>query len=252
MNQWDESIQDDCYLIATDGWVKGAQPREIVRVKNKDNKLSWPEPHDYLKGKRRFKSDLVPASILVARYFVSERDAIEALDNELATLGQQLDEMREEHCGEEGLLAEANGAKEGEKAKITAKSLRAALIEVGKDADDADERSALETYAHLLDQQSAAKAKRKAAQEDLDRKIDAKYRRLTEAEIKTLVVDDKWLATLAAAVHGELDRVLQTLSGRIRELAERYATPLPKLAGEVEALAARVEEHLRKMGALWR
>ena len=55
--------------------------------------------------------------------------------------------------------------------------------------------------------------------------------------------------TLAAAVQGELDRVSQTLTGRIRELAERYATPLPKLAEEVEALASRVDEHLRKMGA---
>ena len=251
MNQWDESIQDDCYLIADDGWVNGAQPREIVRVKNKDNKHSWPEPHDYLKGKRRFKSDLVPASILVARYFVAERDAIEALDNQLATLGERLDEMREEHCAEEGLLAEANGAKEGEKAKITAKSLKAALIKIRKDADDADERSALETYAHLLKQQSEAKARRRAAQEDLDRKIDATYPKLTEAEIKTLVVDDKWLAQLSAAVQGELDRVSQILTGRIRQLVERYASPLPRLLDELTTLSARVEEHLKKMGAAW-
>ena len=102
MDYWAETMQDDAYLIAADGWVKGAQPREIVQVKNKDNKLAWPEPHDYLKGKRRFKSDLVPAPILVARYFAAERDAIEALDNELAALEQQLDEMREENSGEEG------------------------------------------------------------------------------------------------------------------------------------------------------
>src|SRR5438034_974763 len=99
-------MQDDAYLIAADGWVKGAQPREIFQVKNKDNKLVWPEPHDYSKGKRRFKSDLVPAPILVAKYFGVERDAIDALDNELATLEQQIDEMCEENSGEEGLLAE--------------------------------------------------------------------------------------------------------------------------------------------------
>ena len=84
----------------------------------------------------------------------------------------------------------------------------------------------------------------------MDKKIDAKYPKLTEAEIKTLVVDDKWMARLSAAVQGELDRVSQTLTGRIRELAERYATPLPKLTDEVETLAARVEEHLKKMGAV--
>ena len=251
MDYWAETMQDDAYLIAADGWVKGAQPREIVQVKNKDNKLTWPEPHDYLKGKRRFKSDLVPAPILVARYFAAERDAIEALDNQLATLEQQLDEMREENSGEEGLLAEVIEG-EGDKQKIAAKAVKARLKEIGKDPLYADERAALEAYADLLEQQTEAKAKRKAAQEDLDKKIDAKYPKLTEAEIKTLVVDDKWMARLSAAVQGELDRVSQTLTGRIRELAERYATPLPKLTDEVETLAARVEEHLKKMGASWK
>jgi type I restriction enzyme M protein len=59
------------------------------------------------------------------------------------------------------------------------------------------------------------------------------------------------MAHLAAAVQGELERVSQTLAGRIRELAERYETPLPKLKDEVADLAARVEEHLVKMGASW-
>ena len=64
------------------------------------------------------------------------------------------------------------------------------------------------------------------------------------------MVDDKWLATMAAAVQGELDRVSQTLTGRIRQLAERYATPLPRLLDEVATLAARVDEHLKNMGAV--
>jgi type I restriction enzyme M protein len=250
MDYWAETMQDDAYLIAADGWVKGAQPREIVQVKDKNNKLTWPEPHDYLKGKRRFKSDLVPAPILVARYLAAERDAIEALDNQLATLEQQLDEMREENSGEDGLLAEVIEG-EGDKQKIAAKAVKARLKEIGKDPLYADERAALEAYGDLLEQQTEAKAKRKAAQEDLDKKIDTKYPKLSEAEIMTLVVNDKWMARLSAAVQGELDRVSQTLTGRIRELAERYATPLPKLTEEVETLAARVEEHLRTMGAVW-
>jgi len=252
MDYWAETMQDDCYLIAADGWVKGAQPREIVQVKDKNSKLVWPEPHDYLKGRRRFKCDLVPATILVAKYFVTERDALEGMDNQLATLEQQLDEMREEHSGEEGLLAEANEANEGEPLKITAKSLKAALKKVGEGPDDADERNTLEAYSDLLEQHAKTKANRKAAQDDLDKKIDAKYPKLSEAEIKTLVVDDKWMVYLQAAVQGELDRVSQTLTGRIRELAERYATQLPQLTDEVAMLAARVEEHLKHMGLSWK
>ena len=250
MDHWDDLMQDDCYLIAAAGWVKGAQPREIVRIKNKANKLSWPERHDYLKGKRRFKSDLVPASILVARYFVAEREAITALDNQIAALGRQLDEMRQENSREDGLLAEVITG-EGDQQKIAASAVKARLKEIGKDPLHADEHAALKMYAGLLNQQTEAKDKRRAAQTDLDRKIDAKYPKLTEAEIKTLVVDDKWLAQLSAAVRGELNRVSQALAGRIRQLADRYATSLPRLADEVEALTASVKGHLRNMGVTW-
>jgi type I restriction enzyme M protein len=251
MDYWAETMQDDCYVIADDGWKAGTQPREILKVKNKDGKLVWPEAHDYHKGKRRFKSDLVPATVLIPRYFVAEQKTIEDIEAELASIEQQLDEQKEEQGGDEGLLAEVIEG-EADKLKITAKALKARLKEIGKDAEFADERKALEDYAALLDKQAYAKGRLKAAQEELDAKLDAKYPKLTEDDIKTLVVDDKWLAALAAAVQGELDRVSQTLTGRIRELAERYATPLPQLTDEVAALSNRVDEHLKKMGAVWK
>ena len=136
------------------------------------------------------------------------------------------------------------------KASVSArlKALRSDRSDRSDRSEDAEERQALEAYAALLDQQADAKTRLKTAQEDLEAKLDAKYPTLTEADIQTLVVDDKWLHTLAAAVQGELDRVSQTLTGRIRQLAERYATPLPQLTDEVAALAARVDGHLKKMG----
>ena len=251
MDYWAQTMQDDTYLISAEGWVKGAQPREIKQVKNKDNKLVWPEDHDYLKGKRRFKSDLVPASLLVAKFFVKERDAIVAFDEKLASLEQQLAEMMEENSGEDGLLAEVIEG-EGDKQKITAKALKARLKEIEDDPNFNDERKVLKAYAALLEKQSDTKSDRKAAQEDLDAKLDAKYPKLTEAEVKTLVIDDKWMTHLAAAVDDELDRVSQALTGRVRELAERYATPLPALVAEVATLSTRVDAHLKRMGATWK
>ena len=85
----------------------------------------------------------------------------------------------------------------------------------------------------------------------LDAKVAAQYAKLSEADIKSLVVEDKWLATLAEQVQGELDRVSQALTGRIRQLADRYDTPLPRLAEEVEMLATHVDDHLKKMGFVW-
>lgn len=248
MDYWAETMQDDCYLIADVDWLAGAQPREILQTRNKDGKLTWPEAHDYKKGKRRFKSDLIPAPILIARYFIAERDAIESLEARQTDVEQQLQEMMEENSGEEGLLSEVIEG-EGDKQKITAKAVKARLKEIGKNPDYADERKALQDYAALLDKQTVIKARLKAAQDDLEAKLDAKYPKLTEDEIKQLVVDDKWLATLADAVQDELQRLSQTLTSRIRQLAERYATPLPELEQQLQALAAKVGAHLQHMGA---
>ena len=251
MDYWAETMQDDCYLIAADGWKAGAQPREIRQVKNKENKLVWAEPHDFKKGKHRFKSDLIPAAILIDRYFPAERDAITTIEAELVAIEQQLDEKREEQSGEEGLLAEIIEG-EGEKQKITGKAVKGRLREIAMDPDYGDERLALEEYAALLDQQAETKVRLKAVQEVLEAKLVAKYSTLTEDEIKSLVVDDKWLASIRVAVKGELDRVSHTLTSRVRQLAERYAASLPQLTDEVGKLASRVGEHLTEMGAVWK
>ena len=250
MDYWTEIMQDDCYLISADGWKASAKVREILKVKDKNNKLVWAEKHGYCQGKRRFKSDLIPVEILIARYFMAERNAIEGLETQLASVEQSMSEMLEEHSGEDGSLSEVIEG-EGDKQKVSAKAIKTRQREIGKDPDYEDELKVLAEYAILLDQQSTLKAKLKKAEEDLDDKIHAKYPQLSEDEIKTQVVDDKWLTTLAVAVQGELDRVSQTLTGRIRELSERYATPLPQLTNEVSTLCNRVEEHLKKMGAVW-
>jgi len=233
-------MQDDVYLIVGDGWYEAAKPRLIIEEKGSKTK----EKPDFTVGKLKYRAELIPTALVIARYFAVEQGTIEKLEAEVAATQQAIEEMAEEHSGEEGLLESAKNDKD----KLTKVSVAARLKEIKGNADAADERKVLSDYLALIEKEAATSAKVKAAQEALMAKVAAQYGKLTEAEIKTLVVDDKWLATLAAAVQGELDRVSQTLTGRIRELAERYATPLPQLTGEVATLAARVDEHLKKMG----
>lgn len=103
----------------------------------------------------------------------------------------------------------------------------------------------------LMDREVAAGKKVKDAQNAMDNKVLAQYGRLDEATIKDLVVKDKWLATLEAAVHAEIERVTQQLAGRVKTLEERYADPMPKLVDDVAALSSRVDEHLKRMGLSW-
>lgn len=250
MDYWAETLQDDAYIIAASGWVAGAKPREIVKRKNKDGKLVWPEPGDYQIGKQRFASDLIPARLMVARFFRAEQEKLDKLDAEIAGLEQELAELLEEGSGEDGFLSEVIEG-EGEKRKITAKAIRARLREIGDDVEMKEEREALEAYQERLTALEAAKRERKAVEDALWRKVHQRYAKLSEDETKTLVVADKWLDAVEARVKDEIARVAHALSVRLSVLAERYGTPLPDLEAEVAALSARVAGHLRAMGGSW-
>ncbi len=244
MDYWGETVQDDCYLIAADGWVEAAKPKLIIDDKSKKTKAK----PDLVVGKKKYTTELIPPELFITRYFAKDQAAIEALEAQQAALEQQLEEMAEEHGGEGGLLEEAKNDKD----KLTKASATARLKEIKIDKDAVDERQALQEYLGLVEQESVVSSSIKTAQEALIAKVAAKYDQLSEADIKTLVVDDKWIATLATAVQGELDRVSQTLTGRIRELAERYESPLPQILDEVAALSAKVDEHLKRMGVIWK
>ena len=216
MSYWSDIMQDDAYLITADGWEAGSDAR----------------------------NGLIPPSLIIARYFAAERDAIKQLEARRDAITRQMEELDEEHGGEEGLLSDAKN----DKGKLTKVSVAAQLKKIKNDADGADERKLLNAYLALIEQESAANRQVKDAQKQLDAKVAAQYAKLSIEDIKTLVVDDKWLTTLAADVQTELDRVSQALTGRIKQLAERYAEPLPQLAADVAALSARVEAHLKQMG----
>jgi type I restriction enzyme M protein len=227
MDYWAETMQDDAYLIAADGWV--AKPTRIVETDKK--------------GKSKDKGwvcDLIPKPLIVARYFAGEQAACDAKQAELDAANASQTELEEEHSGEDAAFAGYDS--------ITAAAVKERIREIGKDPDYADELKVLKQWLGYSEQIAALKKKLKELDAALDTLAYEQYAKLSGAEIKTLVVDDKWMARLAAAVQGELDRVSQTLTSRIRELAERYATPLPQLVDEVEMLAARVDAHLKKMG----
>ncbi len=240
MDYWAETMQDDCYLITADGWMEATKPRLVVEDKNKKTK----EKPDFTIGKKKYKTELIPAALVIARTFAKEQATIEKLETDIAALQQQMEELAEEHGGEGGLLEDAKNDKD----KLTKASVAARLKDIKGDADAPDERKLLADYLALSEDEATTNAALKAAQESLMEKVFQQYAKLTEDDIKTLVVDDKWLASIKAAVQGELDRVSQTLTGRIRQLSERYAAPLPQLATELETLSARVSGHLKKMG----
>ena len=185
----------------------------------------------------------MPKPLIVATYFKPEHEALIELEAELENCLSQISELEEEQGGEDGLFSELD--------KINKANVSARYKEIRTDASAEEEIKILLAWLTLNDQVADLKKLVRDAESALDLLAYNKYPSLTEDEVKTLVVDHKWLVTLDAAIHGEMDRISQALTQRVKELAERYETPLPLLGQRVEELEDRVNRHLEKMGFSW-
>lgn len=233
LDYWTETLKDDVYMLVEDGWKATLEP---VR----DSKGN--------PRKGEFNCELIPKSLMIARYFAGEQAALNELEQQLEATTRNLEEILEEHGSEDGLLSEALN----DKGKVTKATLSARMKEIKRDPEYADERNLLELYQSDLEQEARLKTAIKDAQAALDRNVIARYPKLSAAEIKTLVIDDKWLTAIQAAIQGEIDGISQRLTQRIVELAERYEYTLPALEQEVQALTGKVSGHLEKMGVVWK
>jgi len=201
---------------------------------------------DLTLGRRKYKMDLIPPALVVSRYFGREQAVVDELRRRHEGAAGELTAFVEEHAGEGGLL---EGIPD-DRGKVTKGAVQGRIGAIrGQDDPESDEeRDALARCLALLEDAAALAKTVRTVQARLDEQALEHYAALTEPEIKTMVVEDKWLASIRTAIEDELQRVTDRLAGRVRALEERYAHPLPKLERDVAAFTTRVEGHLKRMG----
>ncbi|MFT6779107.1 MAG: type I restriction enzyme M protein [Paraglaciecola sp.] len=239
MDYWADTLQDDVYVLAQDDWQAGNTLRELVAKKGEKLK----ETPDLIINKLKYKAELIPPSLIVARYFAAEKTAVDALQTKQDQATQTLEAYLEEHGAEDGLLADAINDKD----KIT----KASVLARTKLVANSEELKALMHASKLFNADAASKKAVKEAQEKLDLAVFNQYPKLSIDEIKTLIVDDKWLATLQASIIAEIERITQQMANRVKELEERYNLPLPILIKSVDTISDKVAGHLKAMGLEW-
>ncbi|HFG1780811.1 type I restriction-modification system subunit M [Vibrio cholerae] len=239
MDYWQDTMQDDVYVLVQDGWDAGKVLRELMVAKGEKLK----EVPDLIIGKAKYKAELLPPALLVKSFFSAEQAELDRLQSELDSTSQELESYIEEHSTEDGLLADALNDKD----KVTAASVKARL----KFASDPDERKTLQQVQRLFDSEGSSKKAVKEQQDKLDLLVFKRYATLTTSEVKTLLVQDKWQATLQTSIQAEIERMGQQLASRVKDLEERYAEPLPQISLSVDVLSAKVTEHLKAMGLEW-
>ena len=241
MSYWADTMQDDAYMIAADGWIATTY-RVLVENSKK------------VKVDKGWTCDLMPKALVINRYFAAEQQAIQTLEADIANTEAQITELIEDNSEEDSAFADLDKI-----SKVTVtkglKALKLLKLELPISKSTLDDISAemklLEAYLALTDKQKTQTDQLKKLEAALDQKLYAKYPALTEAEIKILVVDDKWMANIKQRMDGEIDQISQRLTQRIKELAGRYETALPKQLVNLEIQMQKVNAHLSKMGFIW-
>jgi len=227
---WEETMQDDAYLISQNGWNVSLYPKKDKSGKEK----GW-------------DSELIPKEIVIDKFFIKQKEELEKLQEELDIISQQMQSMDEENQGDDDLFSLIRNDDE----KISKKDIPKRIKEIKNDPEFADELKVLSEYLELAEKEKKIKQNINTAKKQLDNNLLEKYNKLKESEIREIVVHDKWLFSIYNSIYEELERISNNLVVRIKELVERYETPLPEINNNVKELTGKVEQHLGKMGFKW-
>lgn len=104
LNYWNAKLQDDAYVIKASGYEAGREIEyEYAQKKVKDENGEQITIDDTSKVKS-FEGTLIPREIIEEEYFADELEEINNLMEKSAELEAELDEMREDESGDDGLL----------------------------------------------------------------------------------------------------------------------------------------------------
>ena len=159
---------------------------------------------------------------------------------ELESVTASIEELEEEEGGGGGGLAEL--------VKVNRSTVTSRLKEIKDDLDATEERAVLRKWLELNDRETKLKKDLKDAEAALDKAAYERYPKLDEAEMKTLVVQDKWMAAIHSAIRRELESISHSLTQRVSQLAERYGYPFAEISTALAESQARVDVHLKQMG----
>lgn len=237
MTYWEETLQDDIYVITADDWKSG---NEVIRLYKENKKGKRTE----IAGLGGLEGRLIPVSLMISTYFSEEQKQLDTLNSELDLVSQEMTEITEENGGDEGLLSDVVN----EKGNITKGDLKNRLKETEGDSDSKEEYELLEKYSELVDRQTYLKKQIKELEGEIEKKVISKYPDLSIEEIKDVVINKKWMRALEKRILNEVTKLSQSLTRRIKELSDRYEETLPEISKEVDELEKKVKDHLVKMG----
>lgn len=107
LNYWNEKMQDDVYVIKASGYEAGREIEYVYAQKKAKDENGEEIKVDDTSKMKSFDGALISRDIIEREYFETELMSLNELIEKSALLESELDEMREEESGDEGLLINA-------------------------------------------------------------------------------------------------------------------------------------------------
>lgn len=256
MSYWQEVMQDDVYSISLDGWKAGNEwERSIIKgKKGKDGKAGKDKEVAGLAG---VEGRMISPELMSEVYFKDILNKIEEAQQAVESGQTTLTEIEEEQSSEDGIFSDLEKVNAGEVGKLLKLKQKEELAMVAEQSvgygenESRNDTEILESYIAATEAIKRANAEIKVLQAKLEKEVIAQYAKLSEADIKNLVLNHKWKAHLLTTLHHEQDKISQGLTQRIHALAERYDTTLATLQNDLTEAETKVMSHLQKMGLVW-
>ena len=239
MNVYGENMMDDLYSVSLEGWKAGNDWQRLI-IKGKKDKNGKSAKDKTVEGLDGISGKMISPQLIIENYLAKEQKALTDFETEVENIKASLQESEEENAVEEGLFEDLD--------KVNLTSVKALYKEKKKSILAKEEAQVFENYIALQETLAETNAFIKKQKTKIEKAVTEIYPTLSEKEIKHLVIEKKWLHNLENALHAETDKISQTLSQRIKELAERYRETLGELEAQTKDNEAKVKLHLQKMG----
>ncbi|MEK5392997.1 N-6 DNA methylase [Margalitia sp. FSL K6-0131] len=107
LNYWNEKMQDDVYVIKASGYEAGREIEYVYAQKKAKDESGEEIKVDDTSKMKSFEGALISREIIENEYFEKELIVLNELIEKATLLESELDEVREEESGDEGLLVNA-------------------------------------------------------------------------------------------------------------------------------------------------
>ena len=227
---WEETLQDDAYMVSRDGW-------QVTIELPKDKKGNVKKSYTYAD----IACDLFPCMVLIKSRMPELLKTIHDLDAQIEQEKTDMDDIVEQN---EGTFTNEKGD------LMNVKTIKAIVKTAKKEPNICSEEDLgiYNAYIELSDELADLKKKLKNAITKLTIAVQEKYKTLTPEEIREIVFIHKWMPAMRSRLESLMQTAQLVISNEIHMLNTRYEHTLGELSNCVTENEQAVNDCLRTMG----